>query len=122
MIRGTGGDNFDAQFVFVNRDTHGVLNDSYFAAVSGANGQYKYIIGKNDGRHHWTQILQYGYITVDICNHRIPWNGMGKLHWSDAGKIIKVDVTDNYGNSSVITISVGKDDKERWPVFFINGQ
>ncbi|HGJ5874403.1 MAG TPA: hypothetical protein ACHBZA_15205 [Arsenophonus apicola] len=122
MIRGTGGNNFDAQFVFVNRGAYGVLNDSKFAAVTGANGQYEYIIGKNDGRHHWTQTLKYGYITVDICNHRIPWSGMSKLKWSDAGKIIEVDVTDNYGNSGVITISAIKDGNERWPGFYINGQ
>lgn len=120
MVRGTGGNSYDTQFVFVNRDVYGIAPPSSITAVWNQNdGIYNYNI--RDDHHHWKESLVYGFITVNICNHRIPWSNMRQFRWSDEGRIIKVDVTDNYGNSGVIEIKAPNND-DPWPKLYVNGE
>ncbi|CAB3775396.1 Conserved hypothetical protein [Bacteriophage APSE-3] len=121
MIRGTGGLNFDTQFIFVNQQTYGILPESAIEVRWRDGATYKYLVGSRDDRHHWNDRLEYGFITVNICNHRIPWGNMTKLYGLvNEGRLIQVDVTDNYGNSGVIEIKApGNDDS--WPKLQVNG-
>ncbi|WP_265015336.1 hypothetical protein [Wolbachia endosymbiont (group B) of Camptogramma bilineatum] len=124
MIRGTGGANFDAQFIFVNQKTYGLSSNSKINVHDNSSARgylYHYEIGVNDTRHYWEKNLDDGSITVDICNHRIPWPDIIKYEWEDQGKLIKLNVIDNYGNGGVVTIEA-PNNEHLWPILYVNGE
>lgn len=124
MIRGTEGNSFDAQFVFVNQKTYGLNCSSQFDVKFGNVGVglvYHYKIGPTDERHHFNEDVDNGSIRVDICNHRVPWGRTHPYKWGDQGKLIKINVMDNYGNSGIVTIENPNKDG-LWPKLYVNGE
>ncbi|GAA0519963.1 hypothetical protein GCM10009414_31830 [Tatumella terrea] len=115
-VWGVGGGNYDATFIFVNRKEYGLLGDNSIHTRCGGENYY-YTIGKNDSRHYWKEDLPDGVITVRICNHRTPRNDAYQQNWSDSGKDIRVHVTDEYGNSGTVSITV---DDSSWPSLHVN--
>ncbi|AIV73702.1 hypothetical protein X994_6339 (plasmid) [Burkholderia pseudomallei] len=65
-VWGVGGANYDATFIFVNKKHYGLLSDNVIHAECGQENYY-YTIGTKDDRHHWTEDLSDGVITVHIC-------------------------------------------------------
>ncbi|OTA14256.1 hypothetical protein Xvie_03867 [Xenorhabdus vietnamensis] len=116
-VWGVGGEYYDTQFIFVNKETYGLDSDSSILAKCGWE-DYCYKIGDSDGRHCWRQTLPEGMIKVNICNHRIPRSQSEQKGWSNDGTTIRIDVVDNYGNSGVITITASD---SRWPQLVVNG-
>lgn len=115
-VWGVSGAHYDTTFIFVNRANYGVLPDNTIHTKCGWEDYY-YTIGSEDGRHHWQEDLSYGVITVHICNHRTPRGSAYQKGWSDSGKNIRVQVTDEFGNSG--TVSIGVSD-ESWPTLHVN--
>lgn len=115
-VWGVGGEHYDATFIFVNRKHYGLLPGNTIHAKCGGEDYY-YTIGPNDERHHWTEDLIDGAITIRICNHRIPRNDSHQQGWSDSGKDIRVHVTDEFGNSGTVSITVND---ASWPQLHVN--
>lgn len=116
-VWGVGGANYDTIFIFVNRRAYGLLPDNKITTATGAAGMYYYTIGPRDDRHHWTEELPEGVITIRICNHRIPRSGLHQNGWGDSGKNIRVQVADDYGNTGTVSIKVHDDS---WPELHVN--
>ena len=115
-VWGVGGTNYDATFIFVNREEYGLRGDNRIHTRCGGENYY-YTIGKNDSRHYWKEELPDGVITIRVCNHRTPRNDAFQQNWSDSGKDIRVHVTDEYGNSGTVSITVND---SSWPALHVN--
>lgn len=128
-----GGKNFDASFLFVEPEKCGLKPHSTISVI-GQNPEYEYIIGPNDSRHYFPNTsndipkIDAKNILVVICNHRIPedggifsfdgWKG-GFNNTNPSHSSVDVDVTDEFGNSGIISISFKK---ENWPEISAKGK
>jgi len=140
IIWGVGGNNYDFSFLFVEPVRCGLKNGTRLIKVkyNEETGQkirgYEYRIGQNDYRHQFHSPENFppinaDYILVVICNHRIPprttcffcskdgWSGWKE--GSPSHSSVDVDVTDEFGNEGVISISFKK---ENWPQITAKGK
>lgn len=115
-VWGVSGNHYDAIFIFVNREHYGILPSNRIHTKKGWEDYY-YTIGPEDNRHHWTEELSEGVITIHICNHRTPRSGVHQRGWSDSGKDIRVHVVDDYGNEGTVSITVNDNS---WPLIHVN--
>jgi len=140
IIWGVGGDNYDFSFLFVEPVRCGLNNGTqlikrkYDEKTGKYLKGYRYKIGQNDYRHQFHSPENFppinaDYILVVICNHRIPpmtacffcseegWSGWKE--GSPSHSSVDVDVTDEFGNEGVISISFKK---ENWPQITAKGK
>ncbi|MDE9437871.1 hypothetical protein KKI95_18555 [Xenorhabdus bovienii] len=121
MLWGVGGDNFDTQFIFINKRNYGLSPSNTIRVLSktGKKWLYHYKIGENDRRHQFSEDVSTGIIKISICNHRIPVNELYHYdrEWRNEGSPIKIDVKDTYGNGGTITI---KALEQFWPELQVN--
>ncbi|EAN8471680.1 hypothetical protein JN612_004144 [Salmonella enterica] len=120
-VYGVGQGVYDTNFIFVNKEKYGLNPDQNINTKDDYWGDtYSYHIGPNDGRHKWEEHLPEGIITIRYCSHRINRGGLYQSGWSDANDKITIDVADDYGNESVISIT-WSDLRENFPHLDVNG-
>ncbi|ELG2859288.1 hypothetical protein RAS76_003294 [Salmonella enterica] len=120
-VYGVGEGVYDTNFIFVNKEKYGLNPNQNINTKDDYWGDtYSYHIGPKDGRHKREDPLPEGVISIRYWSHRINRGGLYQSGWSDANDKITIDVADDYGNESVISITWSKL-RANFPHLEVNG-